>query len=192
MKILIATTNLGKFKEFQELLTKPGLELFSLRDLNIQLDVKEDGKTYRENAAVKASAYAKVSDMITLSDDSGLEVDALDGAPGIYSARYSPILNASDADRRAALLAALKDKPRPWTARFHAAIAIAFSDGSSQFTEGVCEGEIIPEERGTNGFGYDPIFFIPEFNRTMAELTMEEKNTISHRAIAAKKALALL
>lgn len=192
MKILIATTNLGKVKEFQELLIKPGLELLCLRDLNIQLDVKEDGMTYRENAGVKALAYATVSEMTTLSDDSGLEVDALDGAPGIYSARYSPILNASDADRRAALLTALKNKPRPWTARFHAAIAVAYQDGRLEFTEGVCEGQIIPEERGTNGFGYDPIFFIIEFNRTMAELTMEEKNTISHRAIAAKKALALL
>jgi len=192
MKILIATTNLGKVKEFQELLRKPGLELLSLRDLNIELDVKEDGKTYQENAGMKALAYAKASNLITLSDDSGLEVDALDGAPGIYSARFSPIVNASDADRRVALLSALKDKPRPWKARFHAAIAIAYQDGKLEFTEGVCDGEIILEERGTNGFGYDPIFFIPQLNRTMAELSMDEKNLISHRAIAAKQALKLL
>lgn len=192
MEILIATTNMGKVKEFKELLVRADLELIGLSDLNIRLDVEEDGKTYQENAGKKALAYAAVSNMITLSDDSGLEVDALDGAPGIFSARFSPILNASDADRRNHLIHALSEKTRPWSARFHAAIAVAFPGGGLAFAEGYCEGEIIPEERGMNGFGYDPIFYLPEFGRTMAELNMEEKNRVSHRAIAAKGALALL
>ena len=103
--------------------------------------------------------------MISLADDSGLEVDALDGAPGLYSARYSPKPNATDADRRAYLLQNLQDKPRPWTARFHATIAIATPNGDVHRTEGICEGEIILEERGTGGFGYDPIFLLSESGR---------------------------
>ncbi len=123
---------------------------------------------------------------------SGLEVDALDGAPGLYSKRYSPKPEASDADRRAYMLENLKDKPRPWKAHFHATIAIATSEKDVQVVEGNCYGEIIPEERGTGGFGYDPIFLFPELNKTMAELEMEEKNRLSHRAKAVMNAIPVL
>ena len=120
------------------------------------------------------------------------QVDALDDAPGLYSARYSPKLNASDRDRRIYLLQNLQDKPRPWTARFHATIAIAIPKGETYLAEGICEGEIIPEERGTSGFGYDPIFLLPELGKTMAELSMDEKNRLSHRARAVINAKPIL
>ena len=122
--------------------------------------------------------------MLTLSDDSGLEVEDLGGAPGIFSARYAPQLGATDSDRRVYLLHQLSPYPRPWAARFHCTVALASPDGAVHFSEGVCQGEIIPQERGMNGFGYDPIFLIPELGRTMAELNMEEKNRLSHRAQA--------
>jgi len=144
----------------------------------------EDGRSFAENAAKKAVAFAQASGLISLADDSGLEVDALNGAPGLYSARYSPKPGATDADRRAFLLQNLQDKPHPWMARFRATVAVSSPDGSVEWAEGVCEGQIIPEERGTGGFGYDPIFFIPELGRTMAELPEETKNRLSHRARA--------
>lgn len=190
-KVLIATTNLGKVEEFRALFASVPIELVTLCDLDVNIEVVEDGTTYQQNAGKKAQAYARESGLITLSDDSGLEVDALDGAPGIYSARFSVKENATDADRRAYLLSKLADKPQPWTARFHATIAIAYPDNTLLFRDGVCEGEIIREERGVNGFGYDPIFYIPTLKKTMAELTMEEKNQLSHRALAAKKTLGL-
>ena len=191
-KVLIATTNPGKIREFRELFAEMSLDLVTLRDLKIAIEVVEDGNSYAENAAKKALAYAAQSGLITLADDSGLEVEALDGAPGIHSARFSPLLGATDSDRRSALLKALEGKPAPWRARFHATIAIAFPDGRLVFAEGECLGEIIVEERGTNGFGYDPIFYIPEMAKSMAELSTEEKNQISHRAQAAKAAKAWL
>ncbi|HVF24840.1 MAG TPA: non-canonical purine NTP pyrophosphatase, partial [Anaerolineales bacterium] len=136
--------------------------------------------------------FANASGLISLADDSGLEVDALDGAPGLYSARYSPKPKATDADRRAYLIQNLQAKPRPWTARFHATIAIAIPNGDLHLTEGICDGEIIPEERGTGGFGYDPIFLLTELGKTMAELSMDEKNRLSHRAKAVMKAKPVL
>jgi XTP/dITP diphosphohydrolase len=158
--------------------------------MNLDLDVIEDGNTYAENATKKAIAFAQASGLISLADDSGLEVDALDGAPGLYSARYGSQNGEklSDKDRRAYLIRKLQDKPRPWTARFHATIAIAMPNYQLQITEGYCEGEIIPEERGTGGFGYDPIFLLSELGKTMAELSMEEKNRLSHRARAVMNA----
>ena len=191
-KLLIATNNQGKIVEFQELLAGSGIEFVTPAQVNIQLEVEEDGSTYQENAAKKAVAFAQASGLISLADDSGLEVDALDGAPGLYSARYSPKIGAKDADRRAFLLANLKDKPRPWTAHFHATIAIAKPTGETEFAEGDCYGEIIPEERGRGGFGYDPIFLLTDLGRTMAELGMEEKNNLSHRARAVMAALPVL
>lgn len=190
-KLLIATNNKGKLKELQDLLKGLDVKLAAPADLNLDLEVKEDGATYVENAGKKALAFHRASGLVSLADDSGLEVDALDGAPGLYSARYHPKPDASDSDRRAYLLENLKNKPRPWTAHFHAAIAIADKD-KVEFTEGDCYGEIIPEERGAGGFGYDPIFFIPALGRTMAELDMETKNRFSHRANAVMKALLLL
>lgn len=191
-KLLIATNNQGKIAEFQELLAGSGIEFVTPAQINLQLEVEEDGSTYQENAAKKAVAFAQASGLISLADDSGLEVNALDGAPGLYSARYSPKPGAKDADRRAFLLANLKDKPRPWTAHFHATIAIAMPGGEIEFAEGNCYGEIIPEERGTGGFGYDPIFLLTDLGKTMAELGMEEKNKTSHRARAALAAMPIL
>lgn len=191
-QLLIATENQGKIKELQELLAELGLELLTPRQIGLNLNVIEDGHTYQENAEKKARAYAAASGLLSLADDSGLEVDALNGAPGLYSARYAPQPNATDADRRAYLLKNLGEKPRPWPAHFHATVAIANPSGDLRFSEGNCHGEIIPEERGTGGFGYDPIFYIPTLGRTMAELTIEEKNRLSHRAQAVKNATPIL
>lgn len=191
-KLLIATNNKGKVKELQELLKDTGLQLVTPADINLSLEVVEDGMDYAENASKKAIAFATTSGLISLADDSGLEVDALGGAPGLYSARYSPKPGANDADRRAFLLQNVKDKPRPWKAHFHATIAIAKPSGEVEIVEGNCFGEIIPEERGNSGFGYDPIFYIPELNQTMAELGMEQKNRLSHRGLAAANAIPVL
>ena len=204
-KLLIATNNQGKIKELHELLDDLGIELVTPSQIGLDLDVLEDGATYSENATKKAIAFAQASGLVSLADDSGLEVDALDGKPGLYSARYGSLLlnpkdlegvgggqnKLSDADRRKYLLSQLQGKPRPWRARFRAVIAIA-KDSDVQLFEGICEGEIIPEERGTGGFGYDPIFLLPEFGKTMAELGMEEKNRLSHRARAVMKAKGIL
>lgn len=191
-KLLIATENQGKIHELQELLGGMGLELVMPRQLGLNLNVIEDGQTYEENAAKKARAFAAASGLISLADDSGLEVQALNGAPGLYSARYSPKPGATDADRRAYLLENLREQPRPWLAHFHATVAIATPDGELRFAEGNCYGEIIPEERGAGGFGYDPIFFIPNLGLTMAELGMEEKNRLSHRALAVQNAIPII
>jgi XTP/dITP diphosphohydrolase len=203
-KLLIATNNKGKVKELQDLLKDTGIELITPADISLDLEVDEDGATYTENATKKAIAFAHASGLISLADDSGLEVDALDGAPGLYSARYGNSLPPfpekmggagegwNDADRRAYLLENLKDKPHPWTAHFHAMIAIAKPEQDVHIVEGNCYGEIIPEERGTGGFGYDPIFLFPELGKTMAELEMEEKNRLSHRAKAVMNAIPIL
>ncbi|HEU0297666.1 MAG TPA: non-canonical purine NTP pyrophosphatase [Anaerolineales bacterium] len=231
--LLIATNNPGKLLEFQELLRDTNVTLVNPAQIGLDLEVVEDGHTYAENAAKKAVAFAQASGLISLADDSGLEVDALDGAPGLYSARYGSTDGSklSDAERRKYLLSQLQDKPRPWTAHFHATIAIALptnpvilspsaslrlnsaKDLGHQKTEtlqsplmgsfrvtneevylfdGFCPGEIIPEERGTGGFGYDPIFLLTELGKTMAELTMDEKNRLSHRARAVMKAKEIL
>ena len=191
-KLLLATSNSGKLREFKTLLKDLDLELISPVELGIQLNVVEDGQTYAENAARKALAYARETHLTTLADDSGLEVEALNGAPGLYSARFSDKPGATDADRRHYLLEQLNDKPQPWKALFRCVLAITTPDMDIQYTQGTCEGEIIPQERGTNGFGYDPIFFIPQLERTMAELSSEEKNMISHRARAVIAARPLL
>ena len=193
-KLLIATNNQGKIKELHELLDDMGIELVIPSQIGLDLDVVEDGTTYVENATKKALAFANASGLISLADDSGLEVDALNGEPGLYSARYGAgggQKKLSDAERRKYLISRLQGKSRPWTARFRAVIAIAI-DSDVQLTEGICEGEIIPEERGTGGFGYDPIFLLPELGKTMADLAMKEKNRLSHRARAVMKARGLL
>ena len=160
LRLLIASTNPGKLKEFQEILAGEPFDLHLPASLGIHLEVVEDGATYAQNAAKKALAYCQASGILTLADDSGLEVDALGGAPGLYSARYSPLRGATDANRRAYLLENLGAKPRPWTARFRCSVAVASPSGDLHLTEGVCPGEIIDEERGSNGFGYDPIFLL--------------------------------
>jgi XTP/dITP diphosphohydrolase len=191
-KLLIATNNKGKVIELQDLLKDTGIDLITPADINLIFEVEEDGTTYAENASKKATAFARASGLISLADDSGLEVDALDGAPGLYSARYHPRAGANDADRRAYMIENLKDKPHPWTAHFHATIAIAIPNQDVYIVEGNCYGEIISEERGKGGFGYDPIFLFPELNKTMAELEMEEKNRLSHRAKAVMNAIPFL
>lgn len=191
-KLLIASGNPGKLVEIHALLDGMNLVLITPQELGLEQDVHESGESYAENAAKKAVAFSNLTGMATLADDSGLEVDALGGLPGIRSARFSPLLGASDADRRAYLLERLKGMPQPWRAHFHCTVALAVPGCKVRFAEGECYGEIIPEERGSNGFGYDPIFWIPEAGKTMAELSTEEKNLISHRARAIKAALPLL
>ena len=191
-RLLIATRNRGKMQEIRALLSDLSIELVSPEDIGALLRVEEDGGTYVENATKKAVAFAEASGLVSLADDSGLEVDALGGAPGLRSARYHPAAGATDGDRRAYLLSNLRGKPRPWTARFRAAIAVATPRDGVQFAEGACTGEIIPEERGTGGFGYDRLFLVEDTGRTMAELRMEEKNVLSHRARAILNARAIL
>lgn len=190
--LLLASQNLGKIREMEALLTEHGIELLTPVEIGLSLPIEETGNSYAENAAIKASAYAKATGFITLADDSGLEVGALGGSPGVHSARYSPLPNATDADRRAHLLSGLRGTKRPWGARFVCTVAIAAEPESIHYTQGICKGEIIPHERGQGGFGYDPLFYIPELKRTMAELTMVEKNQISHRARAINKAIPVI
>jgi len=191
-KLLLATNNKGKIAEIKALLGGTGLTLLTPADLGLALEVPEDGLTYAENATKKARAFSQASGLPALGDDSGLEVDALRGQPGLHSHRFSPNPDATDADRRKYLLEKLQGASRPWTARFRATVAVVLPTGEMQLTSGQCDGEIIPEERGSNGFGYDPIFFIPGIGRTMAELEMDEKNRLSHRALAIQNAIPIL
>jgi len=191
-KLLLATGNQGKIKEMKALLQSVEAEILTPGDLDLVLQVEETGKTYIENAARKAKAFATAANMLTLADDSGLEVGALGGAPGIYSARYSPKSGATDKDRRDYLLQQLQRFPRPWSAKFHCTVTLASPGAEIHFAEGNCAGEIIAEERGEAGFGYDPIFLVSELGRTMAELSLVEKNQISHRSRAIKAMLPIL
>jgi XTP/dITP diphosphohydrolase len=191
-KLLIGTNNKGKIREIRTILRELDIELVLPTDLGLELDVEEDGQTYAENAIKKALAFSAASGLTALADDSGLEVDALDGAPGLHSARYASLPNATDADRRAILLLNLSRKPRPWAARFRATVAIASPGRDVTTVEGICPGEIIPEERGEGGFGYDPIFRLEGINKTMAELDMDKKNRLSHRGQALRKAIPIL
>lgn len=191
-KLLVATHNQGKVREYRELLADLPLEVTYLDPEGITVEVEETGATFEENARLKATAYAGLSGYWTWADDSGLEVDALGGAPGVYSARYAGP-DATDADRYRKLLAALTAVP--WgrrTARFRCTVALATPDGEVRTVDGVCEGVIAFGPAGSNGFGYDPVFYFPERNQTMAQLPPEVKNQVSHRARAAQGALALL
>lgn len=192
MRLLIATHNLGKLIEYQEMFADLPFELVTLDDVGIQDDVAENGATFAENARVKALDYARASGLFTLADDSGLQVDALDGEPGIHSKRYAGE-NKSDAERITFLLDKLRDvPPGNRAARFRCAIALALPDGKLWETDGTCEGKIAFEPRGSNGFGYDPIFEVAERGVRMAELSTTEKNRVSHRARAAEKARRIL
>lgn len=185
-KLLIATRNRGKLREFAALFAGLPLTLVTPDELGLNLDVVESGATYTDNARIKATAYAQASGLLSLADDSGLEVHALDGAPGVRSARYAI---GDDADRVTALLRALEKagvSRKDRRARFRCAIVLAAPDGQSWSTVGECAGRIIDTPRGDGGFGYDPIFYIPSHGCTMAELPAEEKNRISHRAQAAQ------
>jgi XTP/dITP diphosphohydrolase len=190
MKLLVATQNPGKAREFQLLLAPLEAELCFPSELGLHIEVPEDGATYADNAGQKALTYVHASGLLTLADDSGLEVDALDGAPGIRSARYTL---GHDADRTAALLAQLRDVP--WeerTAQFRCVVVIATHDEELHSAEGVCEGLIAYEPAGQGGFGYDPVFYLPEYGCTMAQLPQAEKNRVSHRARAVEAALPTL
>ncbi len=191
-KILLASNNQGKLREIKAILSGLPAQLVTPAQIGLSLNVEENGVSYAENAGLKATAFANASGLLSLADDSGLEVDALDGAPGLHSARFSPKPGATDADRRRLLISLLLGLPRPWPAHFHCTVALALPFGEARFAEGNCPGEIIPEERGANGFGYDPIFLLPELGHTMAELNMDEKNQLSHRARAVRAALPIL
>lgn len=182
MKLLVATNNQGKLKEFNKILGELGIECVSLRDLGITADVEETGATFLENALLKAKEIFKLAKIPTISDDSGLMVDALGGEPGVYSARYAgePSDDQKNMDK---LLANLKDEPNR-TARFKSVIAAVFSEDDIIVSEGECEGVIIDEKRGDNGFGYDPIFYVENLGKTFSEMTDEEKNSLSHRGNA--------
>jgi XTP/dITP diphosphohydrolase len=190
-QLLIATNNRDKLHELLPLLGALPFHLVTPHDLGLHLEVEETGTTYAENARLKAEAFVQASGLLTLADDSGLEVEALDGAPGVQSARYAGA-GASDADRRARLIRALYEIPAPRLARFCCVIALAPPGSALTYFEGVCAGEIILAERGTSGFGYDPLFFLPDRGATMAELPSDVKNQISHRARAVQAAWPLL
>jgi XTP/dITP diphosphohydrolase len=190
-RLLIATTNPGKQREYRVLLREVPAEIVFPGELGITLEVEEDGATFRENAAKKARALAQESGLPTVADDSGLEVEALGGEPGVRSARYAGP-GADDPKRRAFLLDKMHTAPAPRRARFVCVIAVATPDGAIDYAEGECRGEITFAERGTNGFGYDPVFQLEGRTMTMAELSPEEKNRISHRARAAQAAIPIL
>jgi XTP/dITP diphosphohydrolase len=191
-KLLIATNNIGKLEELRVLLAGIPFEMVSPSQIGLLLDVDECGKTYAANARLKARAFSNASGLLTLADDSGLEVDALNGAPGIHSARYAGPY-ANDTQRMTYLLSKLKNVPiDKRTARFVCVIAIAAPDGNIRLCSGSCRGRITFTQHGTGGFGYDPVFYFPKMDKTMAELSTEMKNRISHRARAATRARQLL
>jgi XTP/dITP diphosphohydrolase len=190
MRLLIATLNRGKLIEYQEMFADLLVDLVTLGDVGIRVEVEETGATFAENARIKALAYAHQSGLWTLADDSGLQVDALGGEPGVHSKRFAA---GSDADRIVFLLAKLRDVPADKrAARFRCAIAISSPWGELWETDGMCAGEIAFEPRGTQGFGYDPIFQVAERGMRMAEMSTTEKNKISHRARAAEGARRIL
>ena len=186
-KIVFATGNAGKMKEIRDILADMELEVFSMKEMGIYIPINENGKTFEENAVIKAKAVAAQCGEIVLADDSGLEIDYLNKEPGIYSARYMgedtpySVKNANLIER----LTGVPDEKR--TARFVCAIAAVFPDGEVITAHGEIEGRIDYREKGKNGFGYDPIFYVPEYGRTTAELSESEKNRISHRGKALRK-----
>lgn len=184
-KILIATRNPGKVKEIERLLTIPQLDFVSINDVAPDLKIAETGTTYLENALIKAREAARATGLIAIADDSGLEVDALDGAPGVYSSRYAGEEGNDEANIKK-LLEELKDIPEAErTARFRCVAAVYFPEDNTYLTaEAVCDGKIIREKRGSGGFGYDPVFVPDGYDRTFAELPLSVKNRISHRAKA--------
>ena len=191
-KLLLATTNRGKAREYRHLLSGLPFDMVTPGEVGVDIVVEESHPSYEENARVKATAYAGASHLTTLADDSGLEVDALGGEPGIRSARAAGE-EAGDKDRIEHLLKRLKEIP--WekrTARFKCVIAIATPEGRTELCYGECQGLITFKPEGESGFGYDPVFYLPEFDKTMAELSLEIKNQISHRGRAARKAYLVL
>jgi XTP/dITP diphosphohydrolase len=187
MKILIATKNIGKVKEFQSMFKDFGIEVISLLDIKNSPDVEETGVTFEENAILKAEAICSIMNIPVIADDSGLEVDALEGRPGVYSARYAGSEKSDEANMNKVLNELRSVGQSKRTARFVCALAFARPDIKTFVVRGTCEGEILSEKRGTEGFGYDPIFYLPQLDCSMAELSKDEKNKISHRAVALQK-----
>jgi XTP/dITP diphosphohydrolase len=191
-KLLLATSNPGKIREYRFLLDGLGYQITTLTEEGIAKIVTESGNNYEQNARLKAITYAKLSQLTALADDSGLEVDALNGEPGVKSSRFAGEA-ATDAEKVSLLLAKLNGVP--WerrTACFKCVIAIASPEGHAELCYGECHGMIAFEAKGENGFGYDPIFFLPKIGKAMAELHLETKNQISHRARASQKARQVL
>lgn len=192
-KLVVATHNKGKVKEFAEMMQDMNIAWLGLDDVGVTEDVPETGETFRENAVMKAVAYARTIGLLTLADDSGLEIDALGGAPGVFSARYGGAA-LSHAQRYQLVLQQLADVPAPArTARFRCVIVVA--DGYGRIlaeAEGVCEGLIAQSPAGSGGFGYDPVFFLPELGKTMAQLSSAEKHQVSHRGRAMRQLEPLL
>lgn len=190
--VIVASGNKGKLKEFQELMAGLPVEVKSLKDYPEIGEIEENGATFVDNAYIKAKAVHDATGCLCIADDSGLEVDALDGAPGIFSARYAGE-EKDDAANNAKLLQALENVPDTARgAQFHCAIVAIAADGRRFDAEGIVRGEILRAERGENGFGYDPLFYVREFDKTTAELSMDEKNAISHRGKAVRKIVAVL
>lgn len=190
--LLVATTNRHKLDEYRAIFSDLSFQLLSLNDIQLDLDVEETGTTFAENATLKALAYAQTSNMLVLADDSGLEIDALNGEPGVYSARFAGE-QTSYAERFRIILERLRDVPTARrTARFRCVIALAEPSGHLRLAEGTMEGLIADAPRGEHGFGYDPIFLVPDLHKTNAELSAEQKNALSHRGEAARQARQLL
>jgi XTP/dITP diphosphohydrolase len=191
-KLLLATTNRGKIREYRSLLNRLPFRLVTPDELGINVEVEENRPSYEENASMKAKAYVRASRLITLADDSGLEVDVLGGEPGIHSARAAGEA-ATDEDRIEHLLARLKGVPlEKRTACFKCVIAVAVMEERIELCHGECQGLIALKPGGKYGFGYDPVFYLPGFDKTMAELPLETKNRISHRGQAAREACRVL
>lgn len=186
-RVIIATKNKGKAKEFQHMFAPYGYEVQTLLDLPHIDDVEETGVTFEENAILKAETVAEELGALVIADDSGLSIDAIEGRPGVYSARYAGEEKSDEANMEKVLgeLESVDESDR--TARFYCVLAIAGPDMETKTVTGTCEGMILREKRGTNGFGYDPIFFVPSLDKTMAELTQKEKSRISHRGHALEK-----
>lgn len=186
-EVIIATKNPGKAREFEHIFAPRGITVNTLLDYPEIQDVEETGTTFEENATLKAEAVSQQLNIMVIGDDSGLIVDALEGRPGIYSARYAGE-SKDDQKNLEKVLDELQGVPEEKrTARFYCALAVAIPGKETITVAGTCEGRILEEQRGTNGFGYDPVFYVPEKGCTMAELSSEEKNKISHRANALKK-----
>ncbi|TWT26302.1 XTP/dITP diphosphatase [Planomicrobium sp. CPCC 101110] len=186
-KVIIATQNKGKAKDFETLLSPLGYQVLTLRDVAEELDIEETGATFEENAIIKAEAVASALQTPVIADDSGLEIDALNGEPGVYSARYAGGVKSDEAniDKVLDKLGGVPEEER--TARFRCVLAVAAPDQKTVTVSGSCEGRIWSERRGENGFGYDPIFYVPALGKTMAELSPEEKAAISHRGNAIRE-----
>ena len=191
-KIIFATGNKDKMREIREIMADVDVEVVSMKEAGIEVDVVEDGITFEENGLIKARAIAAHTDAIVLADDSGLEIDYLDKAPGVYSARFMGEDTSYDIKNQA-LIDKLDGVPKEKrTARFVCAIAAVFPDGTSEVVRGTMEGRIGYKIAGENGFGYDPIFYLPEYGCTTAELTPEKKNELSHRGVALRKMRAVM